>query len=133
MNTATFPAHAIGALINQLPSRVLSDLRSRGLDDAAIEQLSPREAFAYYCQWNGLINWSDTLWEVVTALRTVQVQTGEHDTRFRFEVRSEESSYQRVFFSPADIPGIYLFAYAKLAESGEGTYESFPLTFILTR
>jgi len=72
MNHLNFPAHAIGAFINQLPRQVLADLRSRGHSDDAIERMSPEEAFSEYCQWNGLINWSGYLWEAVTALKAIQ-------------------------------------------------------------
>ena len=70
-----FPAHAIGAFINQLPRQVLADIHARGHSDDAIERMSPEEIFEEYCQWNGLINWSGTLWEVVTALKAIQAQT----------------------------------------------------------
>ncbi len=70
-----FPAHAIGAFITQVPRQVLADLRSRGHSDDAIERMSPEEAFAEYCQWNGLINWNDTLWDAVTALKAIQDMT----------------------------------------------------------
>lgn len=70
-----FPAHAIGAFINQLPRQVLADLHSRGHSDEAIERMTPEEAFAEYCQWNGLINWNGPLWEAATALKAIQDQT----------------------------------------------------------
>ncbi len=47
------------------------DLLERGLTDEAIRHLSGRELFSEYCTWNGLINWSDTLWDVVLVLRSM--------------------------------------------------------------
>lgn len=47
------------------------DLLDRGLTDEAIRHLSGRELFSEYCTWHGLINWSDTLWDVVLVLKAM--------------------------------------------------------------
>lgn len=48
-------------------------LIERGHSDESIRQLSGREIFSEYCAWHGLINWSDTLWDVVLVLRAMDV------------------------------------------------------------
>lgn len=58
--------------INKLPPGVRSALRERGVKDAVVAIMTPREVFEEYCNWNGIINWSDTLWDTMQAL--VQAQ-----------------------------------------------------------
>ncbi|MDD5388971.1 MAG: hypothetical protein PHD37_06480 [Gallionellaceae bacterium] len=48
-------------------------LIERGHTDESIGQMSGREIFSEYCTWHGLINWSDTLWDVVLVLRAMDV------------------------------------------------------------
>jgi hypothetical protein len=48
-------------------------LIERGHTDESIRQMPGREVFAEYCNWHGLINWSDTLWDVVLVLRAMDV------------------------------------------------------------
>ncbi len=43
-------------------------LVNRGHSEKQIRSMSPREAFEEYCEWNGLINWGDTLWENAKSL-----------------------------------------------------------------
>ena len=46
-------------------------LIQRGHTDESIRRMSGREIFSEYCTWHGLINWSDTLWDVVLVLRSM--------------------------------------------------------------
>jgi hypothetical protein len=55
---------------DQLPPRVLSALRNLDYSYEEIRQMTPQEIFGYFCQWEGLIGWSDTLWETVLSLNT---------------------------------------------------------------
>lgn len=48
--------------MNKLPPGVREALRKRGREEAEVAIMTPREVFEDYCNWNGLINWSDTLW-----------------------------------------------------------------------
>lgn len=54
VTNATFISHALG---------------ERGHGNADLWRMSGREMFAEYCEWHGLINWSDILWDVVQALK----------------------------------------------------------------
>jgi len=57
--------------IHNIPAQVLTVLRERGNTDAMIELMRPREVFHEYCEWEGLINWSDTLYTTVLRLEGV--------------------------------------------------------------
>lgn len=48
---------------------IYSALKERGHTVETIEQMSAREIFGEYCTWHGLINWSDTLWDVMLVLK----------------------------------------------------------------
>jgi hypothetical protein len=52
----------------KIPGWILRDLRERDLSDEQIVALTPREAFREYCEWNGLIGWSETLLDAASAL-----------------------------------------------------------------
>ena len=54
--------------LKQVPTHIATDLREAGHDDQTISRMSPKEVFEAYCTWNGLINWSETLWNAVKAL-----------------------------------------------------------------
>ena len=54
--------------LSKISHTVLSDIRERGHSDETIAQMSPEEAFREYCEWNGLIGWSGTLWRAVKGL-----------------------------------------------------------------
>lgn len=70
----TFGPNAIGALFNLLPIGVVRNLHQRGLSDTEIEQLTPKEAFEHFCDWNGLINWSNLLWSTVASLMAIEAR-----------------------------------------------------------
>ena len=55
-----------------IPPAVLVTLRERGHSDVIIELMRPREIFHEYCEWEGLINWSDTLYNIVLTLEGVK-------------------------------------------------------------
>lgn len=59
--------------MNKLPPGVREALRERGRKEAEVAIMTPREIFEDYCNWNGIINWSDTLWDTATALMNAQV------------------------------------------------------------
>lgn len=52
----------------KIPAGVFQALRDRGHSDASIKRVTGRGAFFEFCWANGLIGWSDTLWENVTTL-----------------------------------------------------------------
>ena len=54
--------------VSKIPTRILADIRERGHSDAEVASMSPREAFAEYCNWHGLIGWGGDLWGVVESL-----------------------------------------------------------------
>jgi len=55
--------------INKIPDYILDDLRSRGLTDRIISKQTPEFLFEEYCNWQGLIGWSDSLITVLDDLR----------------------------------------------------------------
>ena len=55
--------------IKVLPDFIISDLRDRGHTEDGIARMTPQEAFSEYCNWHGLINHGDSLWEVVQELK----------------------------------------------------------------
>lgn len=55
--------------IKELPSEVVYACRQRGLTDQQIEEMTISELFNEFCNWNGLINWSDRLLNVVNQLK----------------------------------------------------------------
>ena len=54
--------------LENIPFDVLSAVRERGHSDATIELMRPREIFEEYCEWEGLINWSTRLYNIVLTL-----------------------------------------------------------------
>lgn len=51
-----------------IPDEVLFACRERELSDSDIEGMSARDLFHEYCEWHGLINWSNTLYHIVVDL-----------------------------------------------------------------
>lgn len=51
---------------------ITQTLRERGRSDDYISKMSVEEIFSEYCTWHGLINWSNTLWDVVSVLKAIQ-------------------------------------------------------------
>lgn len=49
-------------------SEVLLALQKRGHGEKEIAGMSPKEAFAEYCEWHGLLGWGETLWNQVMLL-----------------------------------------------------------------
>lgn len=49
-------------------SEVLLALQKRGHSEQEIALMSPKKAFAEYCEWNGLLSWGETLWNQVMIL-----------------------------------------------------------------
>jgi len=58
--------------MNKLPPGMREALRERGRKEAEVAIMTPREIFEDFCNWNGIINWSDTLWDTATALMSAQ-------------------------------------------------------------
>ena len=60
----------------RIPSRVTLDLRD-ALDSGMITEerfnhilgQSPREVFKWWLEWNGIIGWDSTIWNVVSGLK----------------------------------------------------------------
>ena len=55
--------------VAKIPRYLVNDLMKRGYTEQSIATLSPAEAFREYCEWHGLINWSDTLIKAIDDLR----------------------------------------------------------------
>lgn len=56
-----------------IPSKVLDALRFRGISEAALADMTPKEVFLEYCEWEGLLgSWGETLWEVTRVLHKAQ-------------------------------------------------------------
>lgn len=54
--------------IPDVPEYVLEALHERGFHDDVIEALTPKQMFHEFCEWNGLINYSDLPWDTATQL-----------------------------------------------------------------
>ncbi len=54
--------------IPNVPNRVYSALLDAGWTHDRIKNAKGKELFEAFCQWEGLINWSHTLWQAVTLL-----------------------------------------------------------------
>lgn len=54
--------------------RVYHSLLDAGWTAEQIEHTSAKDLFAAFCQGEGLINWSDTLWSAVMDLQADQLQ-----------------------------------------------------------
>lgn len=54
--------------MSKIPEDIVDALKKRGYSDDAIAQMTPKEAFSEYCNWNGLSGWGPTLWGVVAVL-----------------------------------------------------------------
>lgn len=59
--------------IDKIPAPIIADLKKRGHDDTDIQKMSPQQAFAEYCRWNGLSDWGNTLWHAVQDLQAAAV------------------------------------------------------------
>ncbi len=73
-STATNAANGITPGLAQVAMSISHALGERGHGNADLWRMSGREMFAEYCEWHGLINWSDTLWDVVQALKARDAQ-----------------------------------------------------------
>lgn len=60
---------------DKLNDPVLVDIMERMTTDNPdrVAELTPRQAFEYYCEWNGLINWADKLAEVLDNIRGAEI------------------------------------------------------------
>lgn len=74
ISTATNAANGITLGLTQVSMSISHALGERGHGNAELWHMSGREMFAEYCEWHGLINWSDTLWDVVQALKARDAQ-----------------------------------------------------------
>lgn len=55
-------------LKDKIPLRVYRALLDAGWTDADFEAASGKAIFTQFCEWEGLINWSEILWNAVTTL-----------------------------------------------------------------
>jgi hypothetical protein len=64
-------------VFEKIPARVLRDVTNYLTDnnlkgfasvEAALTLATPMEIFKWYCEWNGIINWSGDLWDAVIEL-----------------------------------------------------------------
>lgn len=59
--------------LSKIPKQVLDAVRQREkFSDAEIGVMTPRELFEEYCNWHGIIRWSDTLMDTVLALQAAE-------------------------------------------------------------
>lgn len=56
---------SIGEKVFRLPLEVCNSLQAQGKTDEEIYVMTPRERFIAYCEYEGLVNWGDTLWLIV--------------------------------------------------------------------
>jgi hypothetical protein len=54
--------------IKDIPDEVVDACRERGHSDDSIEAMKPEDLFVEYCQWEGLINYGRSLWNIVIKL-----------------------------------------------------------------
>ena len=66
--------------IEDIPEDVVEALRERKVPTWKITNCMSRlEMFREYCEWNGLIGYADSLWEIVTCLKDMKnVDLGDH-------------------------------------------------------
>lgn len=57
--------------LSSIPPEILDAAREREHTDEAISRMTPQELFHEYCEWEGLINYSATLWRLVNKLQEV--------------------------------------------------------------
>jgi hypothetical protein len=55
--------------IEAIPNNVLEAVRKRGYADERITKMSARKLFAEFCNWHGLINWGESLFDVALVLQ----------------------------------------------------------------
>lgn len=55
--------------LQQIPSSVLEALQERGHSDETISNMKPQTMFNEYCEWNGLIGYGRSLWNLVIDLQ----------------------------------------------------------------
>jgi hypothetical protein len=60
------------AKFEAIPNEVLAALMGREHSAQAILRMTPKELFIEYCEWHGLINWGNTLWDIVIALSKIE-------------------------------------------------------------
>lgn len=49
----------------KIPLPILNALQAMKYSDSRIYLMTPRDRFIAYCNWEGLVNWGDTLWDAV--------------------------------------------------------------------
>ena len=59
-------------IIEKIPDYILTDLHERGLSNTVIANETPEYLFKEYCNWQGLINWGDSLITVLDELRRAE-------------------------------------------------------------
>jgi hypothetical protein len=52
-----------------MPMAIQNAINNRDVSAGDAECMTKRELFHEYCEWHGLINWSDTLWRVMQELQ----------------------------------------------------------------
>ena len=58
--------------LKAIPPEVLKVLQERKLSCTEILELTPEQMFIEYCEWNGLINWGQTLWNHAKTLSKLE-------------------------------------------------------------
>ena len=61
--------------VSKIPEHVLEELRESGLTDAALEKMEPREVFKRFCEWNGILGYSHSLYSTVIALEAANADS----------------------------------------------------------
>lgn len=59
--------------LQALPYEFINDLKERGHSEEDISKMTPERAFTEYCNWQGLINWGDSLWLAVQKFKNANM------------------------------------------------------------
>jgi hypothetical protein len=63
------PAHRKELDLDLLRQETIEDLIARGHSREEISRMTPEEAFSEWCNWNGLIGFGPTIWNVINNLK----------------------------------------------------------------
>lgn len=99
----------------KLNPAVKSALVNRGYSDEEMGRMSPREAFVEYCEWHGLINWGDTLWEQAKGLMFMDTPSPAPQPEL---AAAEASSSGSAVGEPVSMAEKFVAAYSAWEESG---------------
>ena len=59
-------------VLSKIPEHFLEDVRNRGYTNEDIQEMDALVFFYEYCQWQGLLGWGDTLFNLVELLKKAE-------------------------------------------------------------